>query len=99
MTWLKYLYVLKQFTDSLYHLSGLLARETEKVAKEIWAPSGLTPSQGPTQKAWDLVPVLESCQRNFADHCEQLPGTEETALLAAAMCKAADKLTAREGRA
>jgi DNA-binding MarR family transcriptional regulator len=152
MTWLKDLYVLRQYTDSLYYLSGVLARQTEKLAKEIWAPSGLPPSHGhlllavlytefrfptifsknmslsistitrslarlekdgyikrsyyshytlvsATKKAWELMPVLEGCQKAFADRCDELLGKEETAHLAASMCKAADKLTVGEGRA
>src|ERR1700722_16280561 len=152
MTWLKDLYVLRQYTDSLYHSSGVLARQTEKLAKEIWASSGLPPSHGhlllavlytefryptifsknlslnlstinrslaklekdgyvmrhyyghytlvsATQKAWELMPVLEGCQKAFADRCDELVGKKETARLAAPMCKAADKLTVGEGRA
>jgi hypothetical protein len=93
MTWLKDLYVSRQYTDSLYHLSGVPARQTEKLAKEIWAPCTLVSA---TQKAWELMPVLEACQRAFIDRCDELPGKEEAARLASAMCDAADKLTARE---
>jgi DNA-binding MarR family transcriptional regulator len=152
MTRLKDLYVSRQYTGSLYHSSGVLARQTEKLAKDIWAPSGLHPSHGhlllavlcteyrfptifsrnlslsistinrlltklekdgyvmrsyynhctlvsATQKAWELMPVLEACQKAFTNRCDELLGKEETARLAASMCKAADKLTAGEGRA
>ena len=44
MTWLKDLDVFRQYSDSLYISSGLLARQTEKLAKESWALSGLSPS-------------------------------------------------------
>src|ERR1700744_4592062 len=91
MTWLKDLYISRQYTGSLYHSSGVLARQTEKLAKEIWAPSGLTPGHG------HLLPVLKACQKTFAARCDELLGKEETASLAASMCKAADELTVKEG--
>jgi len=44
MTWLKDLDVYRPYSDSLYFSSASLARQTEKLAREIWAPSGLSPS-------------------------------------------------------
>jgi hypothetical protein len=34
------------YSDSLYFSSGALARQTQKLAKESWKPSGLHPSHG-----------------------------------------------------
>jgi DNA-binding MarR family transcriptional regulator len=34
------------YASSLYFASGALARQVEKLAKEIWKPSGLPPAQG-----------------------------------------------------
>ncbi|HEV3324706.1 MAG TPA: MarR family transcriptional regulator [Puia sp.] len=44
MTRLKDLDVYKPYSDSLYFSSASLARQTEKLAREIWARSGLPPS-------------------------------------------------------
>lgn len=44
MIWLKDIDVYKPYSDSLYFTSALLARQTERLAREIWAPSGLPPS-------------------------------------------------------
>lgn len=41
---MKTLAVFNPYSYSLYFTSGVFARQTEKLAREIWAPSGLHPS-------------------------------------------------------
>jgi len=132
------------YANSLYFASSVLARQIEKLATEVWKPSGLTPSQGylllhilyysdsfpffisrrlllspsaitqlvdklvkkqlvirfkgehctlirGTEKAWELEPVLATCERAFRDRCDALLGAD-AAVLKSAMNQAADKL-------